>query len=235
MCSFTNCFKKNKIVILIVSIFLLLNTGLLNNYKLNINKIEEIFSKNQNKYLIYIKKKSYSMFVVNRDIKIERRFDIAIGRKDNFSLKIYQGDNGTPEGVYYINEILNLNANTNSDAYIRLKKINSYYFKAADGYYLWDNPQKDAGRNVYGPRFFRINYPNEEDNKRYEELKRKGRIPKNKDGQIKEQGGGIAIHGTNDPYSIGHRISTGCIRMHNADIINMDKYVQIGTPVYIEK
>jgi len=32
---------------------------------------------------------------------------------------------------------------------------------------------------------------------------------------------GIGIHGTNQPASIGHDVSLGCIRMHNADIVEL--------------
>ena len=38
--------------------------------------------------------------------------------------------------------------------------------------------------------------------------------------------GQYAIHGTNNPRSIGGFVSYGCIRMHNADI--MDLYARVG-------
>jgi lipoprotein-anchoring transpeptidase ErfK/SrfK len=41
------------------------------------------------------------------------------------------------------------------------------------------------------------------------------------------------IHGTNSPGSIGQLSSHGCIRMHNADVIQLAKMVSIGTPVLI--
>lgn len=41
------------------------------------------------------------------------------------------------------------------------------------------------------------------------------------------------IHGTNDPASIGHYVSRGCIRMHNHDVEELARIVPIGTPVYI--
>lgn len=43
------------------------------------------------------------------------------------------------------------------------------------------------------------------------------------------------IHGTNDPSSIGKRVSKGCIRMHNHDIIELSKFVRIGTIVDIRQ
>jgi len=41
------------------------------------------------------------------------------------------------------------------------------------------------------------------------------------------------IHGTNDPSSIGHIVSHGCIRMHNSDVLELSKLVPIGTQVTI--
>lgn len=40
-----------------------------------------------------------------------------------------------------------------------------------------------------------------------------------------------AIHGTNAPGSIGGFVSYGCIRMHNADIMDLFQRVGVGTPV----
>src|SRR5436309_217663 len=48
------------------------------------------------------------------------------------------------------------------------------------------------------------------------------------------KGGGIVgIHGTNDPSSIGKRVSHGCIRMRNADIRKLARTLPLGTPVGI--
>lgn len=41
------------------------------------------------------------------------------------------------------------------------------------------------------------------------------------------------IHGTNDPSSIGHLVSQGCIRMYNADVLALSKLVPIHTRVTI--
>ena len=41
------------------------------------------------------------------------------------------------------------------------------------------------------------------------------------------------IHGTNNPASIGHIVSHGCIRMYNQDVIELSRIVEIGTPVKI--
>jgi lipoprotein-anchoring transpeptidase ErfK/SrfK len=42
-----------------------------------------------------------------------------------------------------------------------------------------------------------------------------------------------AIHGTNRPDSIGRFASYGCIRMHNADIVDLYERVSVGTPVVV--
>lgn len=44
---------------------------------------------------------------------------------------------------------------------------------------------------------------------------------------------GYAIHGTNNPASIGQAVSHGCIRMRNEDIEQLYPMVPIGTKVYI--
>jgi hypothetical protein len=46
--------------------------------------------------------------------------------------------------------------------------------------------------------------------------------------------GGYGIHGTNQPWSIGHFASHGCIRMRNRDIEELFEWVPVGTPVRIE-
>jgi lipoprotein-anchoring transpeptidase ErfK/SrfK len=47
------------------------------------------------------------------------------------------------------------------------------------------------------------------------------------------QGGPIAIHGTNEPWSIGHAVSNGCIRVRNAVLRRLFKVTPAGTPVVI--
>ena len=41
------------------------------------------------------------------------------------------------------------------------------------------------------------------------------------------------IHGTNEPGSIGHAVSSGCIRMLNADVIDLYERVPTGTRVVV--
>jgi lipoprotein-anchoring transpeptidase ErfK/SrfK len=47
------------------------------------------------------------------------------------------------------------------------------------------------------------------------------------------QGGPVAIHGTNEPWSIGHAVSNGCIRLPNPTLTRLFAVVDAGTPVII--
>jgi lipoprotein-anchoring transpeptidase ErfK/SrfK len=49
------------------------------------------------------------------------------------------------------------------------------------------------------------------------------------------QGGPIAIHGTNEPWSIGHAVSNGCIRVRNAVLRRIFAVTPAGTPVVIRQ
>lgn len=46
-------------------------------------------------------------------------------------------------------------------------------------------------------------------------------------------GDGYALHGTNNPASIGQAVSHGCVRLRNEDIAVLYDRVAVGTPVYI--
>jgi lipoprotein-anchoring transpeptidase ErfK/SrfK len=41
------------------------------------------------------------------------------------------------------------------------------------------------------------------------------------------------IHGSNEPWTIGHRVSSGCIRMRNEDVIELYSRVSVGTRVVV--
>jgi lipoprotein-anchoring transpeptidase ErfK/SrfK len=49
------------------------------------------------------------------------------------------------------------------------------------------------------------------------------------------QGGPIAIHGTNAPWSIGHSVSNGCIRLPNDVLRRLFRATPAGTPVVIRE
>jgi len=44
---------------------------------------------------------------------------------------------------------------------------------------------------------------------------------------------GIGIHGTHDNTSLGKRVTEGCIRLKNEDLLELVEYVSIGMPVVI--
>lgn len=46
-------------------------------------------------------------------------------------------------------------------------------------------------------------------------------------------GNGYALHGTNQPQTIGRALSHGCVRLRNEDIAKLYAMVAVGTPVYI--
>jgi lipoprotein-anchoring transpeptidase ErfK/SrfK len=63
----------------------------------------------------------------------------------------------------------------------------------------------------------------------------KGGTPRNPMGAaaMTIAGGEYAIHGTNQPGSIGHFVSYGCIRMLNQDITDLFGRVNVGTTVVV--
>ena len=46
-------------------------------------------------------------------------------------------------------------------------------------------------------------------------------------------GGFVGIHGTNEPGLLPGRVSHGCIRLRNADILRLSRLMPVGTPVTI--
>jgi lipoprotein-anchoring transpeptidase ErfK/SrfK len=46
-------------------------------------------------------------------------------------------------------------------------------------------------------------------------------------------GDGYGIHGTDEPESVGHSVSHGCVRLLNKDVEQLYPMVPVGTPVYI--
>jgi hypothetical protein len=49
------------------------------------------------------------------------------------------------------------------------------------------------------------------------------------------QGGPIALHGTNEPWSIGRSVSNGCIRLPNGVVRRLFRQALAGTPVLIRR
>jgi lipoprotein-anchoring transpeptidase ErfK/SrfK len=42
------------------------------------------------------------------------------------------------------------------------------------------------------------------------------------------------IHGSNEPWTIGHAVSSGCIRMRNEDVVDLYDRVKVGTKVFVQ-
>jgi lipoprotein-anchoring transpeptidase ErfK/SrfK len=49
------------------------------------------------------------------------------------------------------------------------------------------------------------------------------------------QGGPIAIHGTDEPWTIGRRATNGCIRLHNHVLRRLFRATPAGTPVIVTR
>jgi lipoprotein-anchoring transpeptidase ErfK/SrfK len=43
------------------------------------------------------------------------------------------------------------------------------------------------------------------------------------------------IHGTNEPWSIGEQVSSGCVRMLNEDVVDLYERVPVGTTVFVKR
>ena len=48
-------------------------------------------------------------------------------------------------------------------------------------------------------------------------------------------GSEFRIHGSNEPETIGQAVSSGCIRMTNADVSDLYERVHVGTRVIVER
>jgi lipoprotein-anchoring transpeptidase ErfK/SrfK len=51
--------------------------------------------------------------------------------------------------------------------------------------------------------------------------------------ELPRAGGFVRIHGTNQPELLPGRVSHGCIRMRNEDILELGRLMPIGTPVTV--
>lgn len=79
-------------------------------------------------------------------------------------------------------------------------------YNSQDWEFTDDNGVKHPGKGVFGPKFLRVLNP------------------------VSNQ---IGIHGTSSPGSIGRRTSHGCIRLKNANILDLVKYVKTGMPIIV--
>lgn len=78
-------------------------------------------------------------------------------------------------------------------------------FDSTEWLFTDDNGYTSPKKGQYGPRFIRLSVP----------------------------GGGIGIHGTGAPWSIGHRLSHGCIRVTNENILHLADIVEKDMPVIV--
>lgn len=203
--------------------------GIENKRKIQVRKA---FRKYRGRHVIYISKDNFRLNVYNRRLKVILQFTIGYGRNPDQKSKQYEWDNRTPEGFYRIDEILSASAPRRSHSYRQLKRLNELHLKASEGFYKYGQPHVDTGKNAYGPRLFYLDYPNQNDKKWYRKALEAGKLPLIK-GKPANIGSGIAIHGNNDPTSVGTLSSSGCIIMHNKDITKLSKYVRKGMPVII--
>lgn len=183
-------------------------------------------------YVLLASKADYTLYVYDRKGAVAASYRMSYGSNPDRKIKLHEGDNRTPEGTYRIVEILSMDADPRSEAYGKLKKMNEIYFRAGDGHSKYGRPGVDLGDNAYGPRFMLLDYPVPADMARYEKALRSGGIPAIK-GRTCGPGGGIAIHGNNDEASVGSLSSSGCLRLYNNDVIELEKFVRLGTPVII--
>lgn len=196
------------------------------------DSLEKVFSTYRGLYAIVVIKQNFTLEVYNSNYEKINSYKIGFAHNPDMKPKLYEGDNRTPEGIYEINEILSMDAGKESESYRKLLNMNKVYFKKSKGYHRYGHPEYDLGDNAYGPRYFGINYPNELDKKNYKKALDKGEIPV-VNGKPADIGYGIAIHGNNDEESIGHLCSSGCIRMFNRDVVDLEKYLMLTTPVVI--
>ena len=194
--------------------------------------VEDVFSATGSRYVIVITKKDFTLEVWERDNGVVASFRIGYGSNPDMAAKMHEGDRRTPEGIYTINEILSMDADRSSPAYLKLRGMNKVYFRALNGHSKFREPQRDLGDNAYGPRFYGLDYPAKRDRELYRKRIESGVIASS-GGRLPGIGSGIGIHGNNDIKSIGNLSSMGCIRMYNEDVIELEQYIRLGTPVII--
>ncbi len=89
--------------------------------------------------------------------------------------------------------------------------------KTPEGVYFFTKAVSEEHLSpIYGARAFPMNYPNLMDR------------------QLRKQGNGIWVHGTNE--DLKERSTNGCIVLRNGDVVQLDSYIKLwGTPIIIEQ
>jgi murein L,D-transpeptidase YafK len=229
----------------------------------NIYEMEKHLKGYGKTYFLYVDKKINKLYLIDKKLKVWRRYVVATGMKEGD--KLYESDLKTPAGVYVVTEIYQYHepwymnrikekinilpeGSKTREIYVKyygklqasyrrnikkIKALNAAYLKAEEGHVKYGTGES-LGYNAYGPVFIRLDYPNDYDFEKYEQAKDEGLIPRRPDLNFKGPGGGIAIHGTNDNGSLGFRSSAGCVRMKNEQIRELSEYVMEGTLVIID-
>lgn len=247
--------KKIISLILLLSVSPCLHAGYFEN-------IEEHLKDYKKKYFIYVNKELKRLYLIDSDLKVWKTYKVATGtvngdKVHNGDNRTPSGVYKVKEIMQYhepwymkqIRESLERSKNDKArynyywdyyrNAVIknikgkkRIASLNSLYLDAAGGHTKYGT-QEDLGYNAYGSVFMRLDYPNEEDMRKYREAIEAGRVPRKGGGYV-DPGSGIAIHGTNDNPSLGYDASSGCVRMENDDIVQLSDYVSEGTMVVID-
>jgi len=247
----------------LLSILLLVLIAAQPAYAKNIYEMEKYLKGYGKTYFIYVDKKVNKLYLMDKTLKIWRKYPVATGMREGD--KLYSNDFKTPAGVYLVKEIYQYHepwymenirskikilpeGSKTRELYVkyyeklkasykqgvkRIKALNGAYLRAEDGHVRYGTGQS-LGYNSYGPVFIRLDFPNAGDFEKYEEAKDAGLIPRKPDLNYKGLGDGIAIHGTNDNASIGFRASAGCVRMKNEHIRELSDYIMQGTLVIID-
>jgi murein L,D-transpeptidase YafK len=222
----------------------------------NFSFLKKYFENNRDKYIIYIKKGEKKLYLINSDFDDILECNIATGYENGKKIcendnrtpegvykitQIWQYEE--PESLKNMKDDL-AGTDKSSKKYAAKKKLydmlykeylegkaslermNKVLLRAVDGHKKWGTNQ-DLGTDAYGPVFMRINYPNADDKKNYENEK------KNKK-SCGTPGSSIGIHGTNDEKALGHNATTGCIRLKNIEVMELSKYAKQGMTVVIE-
>lgn len=138
---------------------------------------------------------------------LPRSFSIGIGRNPDLHSKSREGDDRTPEGVYFICQKEVLKPGSLGTRWMRLTYPNLSDIRRGRKAGIIDaETARRLRKGIGNDRFVRIE---------------------------SELGYGIGIHGTNRPSSIGKPCSDGCIRMRNADVEALYDLVPLGTRVEI--
>jgi hypothetical protein len=111
------------------------------------------------------------------------------------------------------------------------EKIREWDGKTPEGMYeaiTVKGPKRRFKSSFY--KAFLINYPNRKDKKRFNQLKKEGKIPKD----ITNPGGAIEIHGGGSGLGRnGNDWTIGCIAMSNEQMDQLFKYVKKGNKITI--